>query len=144
MPVTNFADRFWVKNMKIIIFTIPPVVMGLVCAFIASAVAQENSRVNDSYGVLAAVRGQGRDFHGFGTGGTPEAASDAAMARCENKRCTVVQTYGPGQCAHIALGYRQIHWNNRLFSEREKEFVLENCNKVDRDCNIIISQCFPE
>jgi hypothetical protein len=49
---TNFADKFWVKNMKIIIFTIPPVVMGLACAFIASAIAEENSRANDSYGVL--------------------------------------------------------------------------------------------
>ena len=126
-----------------IIFTISPVVVGVACAFIASAIAQENS-VNDSYGALAAVRGQGRDFHGFGTGGTPEAASDTAMARCENKRCVVVQTYGPGQCAHIALGYRRIFWNGSLFRAREKEFVLENCNKVDSDCNIIISQCFPE
>jgi hypothetical protein len=97
-----------------------------------------------SYGAFAVVAGQGRDYHGYGTGTSEEYAKKAAMAQCLNHRCKVATVYGPGQCAHIALGKRQVFWNNRLFSKREGIYVLELCKKQDSDCKIIKSECFPE
>jgi hypothetical protein len=102
------------------------------------------SAVSATYGALAVVPGQGRDFHGFGTGHSSKAAQRAAIAQCGNGRCKIVITYVPGQCAHIALGIRQIFWNNKLFSQREKEFTLAACNRVDADCEMIQSECFAE
>jgi hypothetical protein len=93
---------------------------------------------------LAVVPGQGHDLHGIGSGLTSEAAQTSAMAACPSKRCRVVITYGPGQCAHIVLGTRQIFWNNALFSAREKDSVLEDCSKVDTKCEVVRSECLPE
>jgi Domain of unknown function (DUF4189) len=108
--------------------------LSLTCGSAASA----------TYGALAVVPGQGRDFHGFGTGHSSKTAQSAAMAQCVNRRCKIVITYVPGQCAHIALGVRQIFWNNKRFSQREKEFTLAGCNREDSGCEIIQSECFPD
>ena len=93
---------------------------------------------------LAVVGGQGLDFHGVGKGASREAAEDAALADCRNPRCKTVITYGPGQCAHIVTGARQIFWNTKLFSARETEFVVADCNKVDSNCQVLRSECLPE
>ena len=106
--------------------------LSLICGSAASA----------PYGALAVVPGQGRDFHGFATGPSPKTAEKDAMAQCANRRCKIVITYVPGQCAHIALGVRQIFWNNKRFGQGEKEFILAGCNRLDSRCEMIQSECF--
>jgi hypothetical protein len=93
---------------------------------------------------LAVVGGQGLDFHGVGKGVSRESAEDAALADCRNPRCKTVMTYGPGQCAHIVTGARQIFWNTKLFSARETEYVVADCNKADSNCQVLRSECLPE
>jgi len=93
---------------------------------------------------IAVIGGQGLDFHGIGRSETKESAKSAAMAQCRNQRCKVVMTYGPGQCAHIVTGTRQIFWNTNLFSPREKKYVLADCGKVDSHCRVLRSECLPE
>jgi|HubBroStandDraft_3_1064219.scaffolds.fasta_scaffold1257719_1 hypothetical protein len=130
--------------MKITALASVAAAAGLSFAVTSTVVAQENSKVRGSYGALAVVPGQGRDFHGFATAKTIGTALDAALAQCGDKRCRLVKAYGPGQCVHIVLGERQIFWNSKLFSSREKEFVLAGCEKVDRECKTVFSECLPE
>jgi uncharacterized caspase-like protein len=96
------------------------------------------------YAALAVVRGQGHDFHALGVGQSQSAASEAALAQCSSKRCEVVQSYGPGQCVHLALGDRQIFWNRNLYGVGEGEFVLGSCNKIDQHCKIVTSGCLAD
>lgn len=91
---------------------------------------QSGAAVAATYAAMAVVPGQGRDFHGYSTGSSAQRAQRGALARCANKRCIIVRTYGPGQCAHVVLGTRQVFWNERLFSAREREFTLQEVHET--------------
>jgi uncharacterized protein DUF4189 len=115
-----------------------------VLSFSADVVGQQRSSPTAFYAALAVVPGQGRDYNGYATGPSESDARDAALRQCANSRCKVVKIYGPGQCAHVVLGTRQIFWNDRLFGERELEYTLQACNKNDAACKVIHSECLPE
>src|SRR5262245_8247507 len=97
-----------------------------------------------TYGAIAVVWGQGRDFHGIGTGSTRASARTKALAACHNGRCKIATNYGPGQCIFVVLGTRQVWWNDRLFSAREKKYTIAQCQKEDSNCRVIFSKCLPE
>ena len=97
-----------------------------------------------TYAAVAVVWGQGRDFHGVGTGSTRATARKAALSACRNGRCKIATTYGPGQCIFVVLGERQVWWNDRLFSARERKYVMAQCRKEDSNCSVIYSKCLPE
>jgi hypothetical protein len=116
--------------------------MGLTaCVPSARRAPPEAFTASKSYGALAVVPGQGRDFHGYGKGTTAEAAQQAAVRACSNERCKLVQTYVTGQCVHLILGRRQIFWNDRLFSSRERKYTLQECQRVDSGCRVLRSEC---
>jgi hypothetical protein len=103
-----------------------------------------NEAIAKTYGAIAVVWGQGRDYHGVGTGSNAGAARRAALAACRNSRCKIATKCGPGQCVFVVLGERQVWWNDRLFSAREQTFVLATCRKNDSHCKVIYSKCLPE
>lgn len=113
-----------------------------ILAVLLSCLPHSGARAD--YISIAVVGGQGLDFHGLGRSTTREAAESAAIAACQNPRCRLVMTYGPGQCAHIVTGTRQIFWNTNLFSARERKYVLAECQKVDSRCRVLRSECLPE
>jgi hypothetical protein len=90
---------------------------------------------------LAVVPGHGRVYHGYAKRDSVPNARAAALAKCARKNCIVVQVYTPPQCAHLALGKHQIFWNNRRFSRSERAAVLDECRRVDDNCEIIVSDC---
>lgn len=91
--------------------------------------------------VLAVVPGHGRVYHGYAKRDSLPKARAAALAKCAHKNCIVVQVYTPSQCAHLALGKDQIYWNNRRFRRSERAAVLDECQRVDDTCEIIVSEC---
>jgi hypothetical protein len=103
-----------------------------------------NEALAKTYAAIAVVWGQGRDFHGVGTGSTRATARKAALAACRNGRCKIATNYGPGQCIFVVLGERQVWWNDRLFSARERKYVIAQCRKEDSNCRVIYSKCLPE
>ena len=114
---------------------------GLTVVLIAFPI---NEALAKTYATIAVVWGQGRDFHGVGTGSTRGAARKAALAACQNRRCKIATNYGPGQCIFVVLGNRQVWWNDRLFSAREQKYVIAQCRKEDSNCHVIYSKCLPE
>ncbi len=107
----------------------------------AEATEPKISEVSDTYAVLAVVPGKGRMFHGYAKRESGSVARKAAMSKCSNYDCTVVQEYSPGQCVHIVLGDDQIYWNNTGFTPERKQDVLAFCNRIDENCRFIVSEC---
>lgn len=103
-----------------------------------------NEALARTHAAIAVVWGQGRDFHGVGTGSTSGAARKAALASCQNGRCKIATDYGPGQCIFVVLGDRQVWWNERLFSARERKYTIAQCRKEDSNCHVIYSKCLLE
>jgi hypothetical protein len=97
-----------------------------------------------TYAVLAVVPGHGRVYHGYAKRDTLPKARSAALGKCAHKNCVVVQVYTAPQCAHLALGNDQIYWNNRRFRRSERGVVLDECSRVDDNCEIIVSECIKQ
>ena len=99
------------------------------------------SEISGSYAALSVVPGKGRMFHGYAKRESGSVARKAAMSKCSNYNCTVVQEYNPGQCVHIVLGDDQIYWNQEGFTPERKQDILDFCNRIDENCQFIVSEC---
>jgi hypothetical protein len=114
---------------------------AIVLPFLLSAVISADAaaaRLN--HAALAVVPKHGKQFHGLGYGKTAAEAQKAALAKCANGRCEVVQLYGPGQCVDLVIGAYQIFWN---MGSEDAGTVMRYCKKRDPACRELISACLP-
>ena len=94
-----------------------------------------------TYAALAVVPQRGRVFHGYAKRDSIPKARAAALLKCANKNCIVVQVYKPPQCAHLVLGNNQIFWNNKKFGKSERSNILGACKRIDDNCFVIVTEC---
>lgn|SRR5689334_14808883 len=95
-----------------------------------------------NHAALAVVPKHGKQFHGLGYGTTVAEAQKAALAKCSNGRCQVVQLYGPGQCMNLVIGAYQIFWNTS--PKEDAKTVMRYCQKRDPACRKLVSACLPQ
>jgi hypothetical protein len=95
-----------------------------------------------NHAALAVVPKHGKQFHGLGYGSTVAQAKKAALARCSNSRCQVVQLYGPGQCMNLVIGAYQIFWNTS--PAEDAKTVMRYCQNRDPGCRKLVSACLPQ
>ena len=99
------------------------------------------SENSGTYAALAVVPAKGRAFHGYAKRDTGSAARSAATSKCSHYACKVVQEYLPGQCVHIVLGDDQIYWNQEDFTPERRQDILDFCDRIDENCQVVVSEC---
>lgn len=109
----------------------------------APVIETQSSATASTYAALAVVPGKGRMFHGYAKRGSAKEARKAALRKCSKSDCIVVQEYLSGRCAHFVLGDDQSYWNLRGFTPQRKQDVIAHCNRIDENCQVIVSDCLP-
>ena len=94
-----------------------------------------------TYAALAVVPKQGRIYHGYAKRESQQKARAAALRKCANRKCIIVQEYKPSQCVHLVLGNNQIFWSDRWFGKSHGGIVLDECSRVDDHCVYIVTEC---
>jgi hypothetical protein len=63
---------------------------------------------------------------------------------CGSERCEVVREWHRGECAALALGQNEIHWNTvRINTEGEATTrVMGACRSRDQECRMVESGCY--
>ena len=117
-------------------------------AAIALAACAETGKVGQSteattFAALAVVPGKGRTWHGYAKRSTAKEAREAAKTKCANTKCQIVSKYKSGQCVHLVLGDDQIYWNEDVFTMERRQDVLDFCENIDENCQVIVSECLP-
>ena len=117
-------------------------VFAIVLAFLfTTMLSADVAAAKMNHAALAVVPKHGKQFHGLGYGATAAEAQKAALAKCSNGRCEVVQLYGPGQCVNLVIGAYQIFWN---MGSENAESVMRYCKKRDPACRKLVSACLPQ
>lgn len=122
---------------------LPALVLSIGLTGCASGPESQESETAVTYAALAVVPGKGRMFHGYAKRQSRRAARTEARSKCSNYDCTVVQDYKSGQCVHIVLGNDQIYWNEENFNPGHRQDVLSFCNRIDDNCQVVVSECLP-
>jgi hypothetical protein len=108
---------------------------------LASVIFSNVAAAKMNHAALAVLPKHGKQFHGLGYGATAAEAQKAALAKCSNGRCEVVQLYRPGQCLNLVIGAYQIFWNTK--ASEDLTTVMRYCKKRDPDCRKLVSACLP-
>ncbi len=95
----------------------------------------------EPYAAFAVVPGKGATFHGFAQAETRSKARRQARSACGRRKCTVVQEYRKGQCAHVVLGTFQVFWNEVGFTRARGREILAHCKKFDEGCRVVVAEC---
>jgi Caspase domain/Putative peptidoglycan binding domain/Domain of unknown function (DUF4189) len=95
------------------------------------------------FGAIAVVPREGVAYYGFGGGASGVLAEKEALRRCGDRRCEVVEKFGPGECAVMVLGEQQVFWNRgtALTIEGARDYLVQHCSRIDSSCRVIFQQC---
>ena len=124
-------------------FRVVPALVGCVMAMVALGNFCAEAQARD-HAAIAVVWKQGWDYHGVAVAKSAWAARTNALKNCGSPRCSLAQSYKPGQCYFLVRGKRQVFWNDRIFSAGEGSAVLDACRREDSACRIIASGCLSE
>ena len=96
-----------------------------------------------TYAAIAVVPGKGQKFHGYAKRESAAEAKRAALKKCPDYDCIVVHVYLSDQCVHIVLGDDQIYWNTGTYTPQRRQDIIDRCERIDENCQVIVSECLP-